>query len=219
MYYQSPYRTSKSKPKIIKVSGEGKIAAEPDMAEVRLGVSTENRALAVAQQENARSISNIKKALNQAGIQESDIQTIDYSIHPQYDYVEGRQVFRTYKVDHMLLINVTDIDRAGGIVDTAVRNGANVVSGITFKTSTYDKFYRNALSLAVMDAHRKAESIAETLNVKLSKVPMSITEVSGNNFVPYQTKTFAVSEASTSFQPGMLEIKTQVNAEFTFVSM
>ncbi|VEF46554.1 outer membrane protein CC2294 [Bacillus freudenreichii] len=219
MYYQSPYRTTKRKPNIIKVSGKGKITVEPDIAEVRLGVSTENALLSVAQEENARAISNIKKALMSAGIQDSDVQTIDYSIHPQYDYVEGKQIFRSYKVDHMLLITVREIARAGTIVDTAVNNGANIVSSITFETSDYDRLYRQALSLAVVDARRKAESIAETLNVQLSKVPLLVTEITSDDIVPYQTKTFAVSEASTTFHPGMLEIISHIHAEFTYVLM
>lgn len=60
-----------------------------------MGVSTENSALAKAQEENARAISDIKKALTTAGIPENEIKTADYSIHPQYDYVEGRQVLKT----------------------------------------------------------------------------------------------------------------------------
>ncbi|RWR13533.1 SIMPL domain-containing protein [Siminovitchia fortis] len=219
MYYQSPYRTAKSKPKIIKVAGEGKISIEPDIAEIRLGVSTENSALAKAQEENARAISDIKKALTTAGIPENEIKTADYSIHPQYDYVEGRQVFKNYRVEHMLLIKVAEINRAGAIVDTAVRNGANVVSGVTFETSRYEEFYRQALSLAVLDARRKAETIAETLNVLLSKVPLSIVEITDGKMIPYQTKTFAVSEASTSFHPGTLAIISRVHAEFTYASM
>lgn len=217
MYYPSPSRNIKSKPKIIKVSGEGNVAVNPDMAEVRLGVSKESRALAKAQEENTKIIFDIKNALKQSGIYESDIQTSDFSIHPQYDYVDGRQVFRNYRVDHMLVIKVKEIERAGAIVDISVRNGANVVSGVNFETTGYEEFYRKALSLAVLDARKKAESIAETLGVQLAKVPLSITEISGDDIIPYQTKVFAASEAATSFQPGMLEVASRINAEFTYV--
>lgn len=218
MYYQSSYRSKKRKPNIIRVTGEGKVTVEPDIADIRLGASTENTSLSVAQKENARAISNIKNALIREGIQESDIQTIDYSIHPQYDYVEGQQIFRSYKVDHMLLITVREMAKAGTIVDTAVNNGANVVSSITFETSAYDRLYRQSLSLAVVDARRKAETIAETLNVQLSKVPLSVIEITRDGTAPYQTKIFAVSEASTSFQPGLLEMISHIHAEFTYDS-
>ncbi|RST61078.1 DUF541 domain-containing protein [Siminovitchia terrae] len=219
MYYPLPYKTVKTRPNVIKVSGEGKISVEPEIAVVRLGVSTESLTLAQAQEENARAISNIKKAFTKAGIPENAIKTDDYSIYPQHDYVEGQQVFRNYRVDHMLLVKVIEINQAGPIVDIAVRNGANIVSGVTFEAAQNDQFYRKALSFAVLDARRKAETIAETLNVQLSKVPFSIAEINDREVIPYQKKTFAMNEASTSLHPGTLEIISRVQAEFSYVSM
>lgn len=219
MYYQSPYRAVKSKSKIIKVAGKGKVSAEPDIAEIRLGVSIENVALAKAQEDTAKAVANIIEAFAKAGIPENEVKTVDYSIHPQYDYVEGRQVFKNYRIEHMLLIKPNEINRAGALVDLAIKNGANVVSSVTFETSKYEMFYRKALSLAVLDALRKAETIAETFNTQLSKVPISVAEITGSDIAPYQTKTIAMYEAATSLHPGKLEIIGHIQAEFTYASL
>jgi len=219
LYYQPPYRNLRSKPNVIRVSGEGKVTIQPDHVEIRLGVSTNNRNLAQAQEENARAISNIKKTLIQMGISEKQIKTIDYSIYPQYDFVEGKQVFKFYKVEHMLLIHVLDISQAGPVVDAAVNQGANLVSGIRFGTSNYDQYYKQALSLAVIDAGKKAGAIADTLNVQLSIAPLSIIENMPDLAVPYHAQTFVKGVTSTSFQPGTMDVVSSVTAEYAYVPM
>ncbi|MBD8005112.1 SIMPL domain-containing protein [Bacillus norwichensis] len=64
MYYPLPYKTAKTRPYVIKVSGEGKISVDPDMAVIRLGVSTESLTLTKAQEENARTILGIETAFS-----------------------------------------------------------------------------------------------------------------------------------------------------------
>lgn len=219
MYYPLPYKTAKTRPYVIKVSGEGKISVDPDMAVIRLGVSTESLTLTKAQEENARTILGIETAFSKAGIPENAIKTDDYSIYPQYDYVDGQQVFRNYKIDHMLLVKVMEMNQTGPIVDMAVRNGANIVSGVTFEAAQNDQFYKQALSLAVLNARQKAETIAGTLNAQLSKVPLTIVEITNRETMPYQTKMFAMNKAATSFHPGTLEVISRVQATFSYVSM
>jgi len=221
MYYQQPgYRhlhADRRKHKI-RVFGEGKVTAEPDQAKVTLGAVTEDISLEAAQRENAEIISAIKSALNTAGIPDNGIQTINYSIFPQYDYVDGKQEFRGYRVEHMLQITVKDIDSVGMIVDTAVKNGANQVSGIQFSVEDTGAYQQHALSLAVADAYEKAETIAKTLGVTLNPTPLKVSEtaVGEGGPIPYQTTAFVKAAATTPIQPGTLEIQSQVTAEFEY---
>lgn len=219
MYIQYSYRKMRSKSNVIRVFGEGKVEVHPNKADIRLGVSTSNRILAQALEENARAISTIKAALIRMGILEKEIKTIDYSIYPQYDFVDGQQVFRSYKVNHLLLIQVLDLDKAGAVVDTAVNQGANLVQGITFGITDYDPYYHQALSLAVVDAGRKAETIANTLKVQLAKAPLSIIENRHELAVPYQAQSFVKGAATTTLQPGIMDVVSSVTVEYAFFSM
>ncbi|MFY2156222.1 SIMPL domain-containing protein [Cytobacillus firmus] len=184
MYYYQPIvrntvhtgRHSSSKPNTIRVSGEGKIAVQPDQASIKLGVLTEDQELQKAQEQNAAAISNVKKALNAIGITDKQIQTSDFSIFPQYDFVDGKQIFRGYKVEHILNITADEIENTGLAVDTAVESGANTVRGITFEIENQQEWYQQALSMAVMDAYRKAETIAASLRVQLISTPVSVSE-------------------------------------------
>ncbi|MBS4191241.1 SIMPL domain-containing protein [Bacillus sp. FJAT-49705] len=224
MYYQQPSnrntQTIGSKRNIIRVTGEGKVYAKPDKAEITLGASTEDKQLEVAQKNNAMIISKIKKGLNQLGIQDEQIKTVNYSIFPQYDYVEGKQIFRGYKVEHLLQISINDIENAGLVVDTAVKNGANVVSRIRFSVGDSIQYEQQALSIAVINAYQKADTIARTLGVQLNKVPILVAEIGRQRGepIPFQMTALVKSEAATPIQPGTLEMRSQVSAEFEFHS-
>ena len=68
---------------------------------------------------------------------------------PQYDYVEGRQVFRGYEVINSINVTIKNIEQVGTVIDTAVRNGVNQVSNIRFTVENEHIPYQEALSLAL----------------------------------------------------------------------
>ncbi|WP_394579878.1 SIMPL domain-containing protein [Cytobacillus firmus] len=228
MYYYQPFvrnavqtgRHSIFKQNTIRVSGEGKIAVQPDQARIKLGVLTEDQELQKAQEQNAAAISNVKKALNAIGITDKQIQTSEFSIFPQYDFVDGKQIFRGYKVEHILNITSDKIENTGLVVDTAVDSGANTVRGITFETENQQEWYQQALSMAVMDAYRKAETIAASLRVQLISTPVSVSEGNSGMVQPvsFQSSALVKSAVSTPIQPGTIEIESRITADFIFYS-
>ncbi|WP_066293666.1 SIMPL domain-containing protein [Bacillus sp. FJAT-29937] len=222
MYYQQPSLRippcGGKKQNIIRVSGLGKVTAAPNRAEITLGVSTEDVQLEKAQNDNAAAIAKIKNALNSIGINDEQIRTVNYSIFPQYDFIEGKQIFRGYRVEHLLLITISDIEKAGLAVDTAVKNGANIVTGIKFSVSNPSQYEQQALAFAVIHSFQKAEAIAKTLGVQLNNTPILISELGlqrGEPF-PIHTTAFVKSEAATAIQPGTLEVSSEVIAEYTY---
>jgi uncharacterized protein len=228
MYYYQPFVRNtgqtgshfRSKPNTLRVSGEGKLAVQPDQANIKLGVLTEDQELQKAQEQNADAISSVKKALNAIGITDKQIQTSDFTIFPQYDFVDGKQIFRGYRVEHILGITVDDIENTGLVVDTAVDNGANTVRGIHFEAENQSELYQQALSLAVMDAYKKAETIASALRVQLISTPVAVAEgtLGIEQPVSLQSSTFVKSAVSTPIQPGTIEIESRITAEFIYYS-
>ncbi|GLB58155.1 SIMPL domain-containing protein [Cytobacillus sp. NCCP-133] len=225
MYYQQPFVRhsvhnnggyTRSKQNLMSVSGEGKIAGQPNRAKITLGVSTEDQVLQKAQENNSKAIASIKNALNGIGIADKHIQTADYSIFPQYDFVDGSQIFRGYKVEHILNITVDQIENTGLTADTAARSGANIVRGINFEIENGSLLYQQALTLAVADAYKKAETIAASLNVQVIKPPLSITEDSLAKSVAFQSSAFVKSAESTPIQPGTIMIESRITAEFMY---
>lgn len=203
----------------LKVAGTGKINVKPDMAVVVLGVSTENKELELAQKENAKIIKKITDALKKTGVSSEDIQTQSYTISPQYDYVDGKQIFRNYKVVHTLKITIEDIDQVGEIIDTAVKKGANIVNNISFTLSDPSKYYQIALTAAIDDALKKAMTIGKKLNVDVSKTPLYIVEKNYQYASPVEYSLAKGAEMTTPIQVGQIHVIAEIEAVFHYTPM
>jgi uncharacterized protein YggE len=209
-YYHSPGFT-------LKVNGKGTVLVEPDTAVITLGVITDNAQLEAAQKENTEKTSNVINSLIQLGIPEEDIQTQAYQIQPMYDYIDGKQVFRGYRVNHSLKVTVRNIAEAGKVIDTAVRAGANYVSSINFILSDPSAVYETALEAAIGDAQEKAAAIGIKLNVYVYPIPVRITEQTYQQITPVQHAFQQVAEAAVPLQPGQIEVIAQIEATFSYI--
>jgi uncharacterized protein len=219
MYIQNPgdRNTLSLRNNIIKVKGEGEIAAQPDTASVQLGVITESKELISAQQQNSIIGNKVINSLISLGIDRNQIQTFDYRIEPNYDYDQGKQIFRGYKVTHILEVKIDDLSIIGKVVDTAVQNGANYVANVQFTTRYKDSYYQQALVMALNNASSKAKTIANTIRVTLNPTPILVTE--GTDVIqPFESQhvAFAKGVSSTQILPGQILIKASVAAEYKY---
>ncbi|WP_058308982.1 SIMPL domain-containing protein [Gracilibacillus massiliensis] len=200
----------------VKVYGIGKILVEPDAVEVRMGVVTQNIEATVAQQENARIVQQVIQSLESIGIPKENIQTVDYSIFPQYDYVNNLQQFTGYQVTNMLSVT-TSIDHIGEVIDTAIFNGINRLTDISFAVTNPDAYYQQALQLALYNAYSKAETISQTLRVSLDPTPITTIEQSTMPPpTPYKllSSTEMVGGVATPIEPGRIEIEARIETCF-----
>lgn len=199
------------------VTGNGEIIAQPDYVQIQIEVRTEGKDVSLAQQENARIMNRVIESLLALTIPREAIQTTAYTISPNYDYIEGRQVFRGYEVQNAITVKITDISQAGTVIDTAIQNGANHVSAIQFKIEDSDAYYQRALNLALLNAIAKAKSMAETMRVPLQPIPIEIVEESQNiTPVPYKLAQLSNQEFATPIEQGTISVNASVQVKFQF---
>lgn len=199
----------------LKIFGEGIIQVQPDMAVVSLGVTTEGKELKDTQEENTKTTSMIINTLKNLGIPSTDIQTQSYQIFPQYDYIEGKQIFRNYRVEHILRVKIGDMNQIGEIIDSAVESGANSINNISFTIADPKKYYQQALLKALEDASSKARTIGIDINVKISQVPICIIEKSSQD-ISSSDITLLKAETFTPIQPGEINIIARIETIFTY---
>ncbi len=216
--YPPPARNGQHhKSHLIKVTGEGELAIPPDSASVNLGVITEKKELSAAQQQNSEEVTKVITALLALGIPQKQLQTFDYRIESEYDFDQGKQLFRGYKITHLLQVKIEDLALVGKVVDTAVQNGANYVSNVQFTAKNKESFYLQALALALNNAIEKAKTIATTLNVTLLPTPSLVAEgVRTVQPLYHQAETFVKGVNSTQFEPGQIKVKANISAEFHY---
>lgn len=204
------------KRKTIRVFGEGTVSATPDQVQMRLGVITQNESITIGQQENAAGISAIISSIQDLNVLENQIQTVVYRIDPQYDYVEGVEVFRGYRIVHLLQITLDQVGLAGPVIDAAVNSGANSIASIQFTLKDPTEVYNQALSEAVDNGREKANTLARSFNVTLDQVPLEIKEIA-NGLRPEQyPSVLAAQTTPTPIQPGQLTYEVTIEVLFTY---
>ena len=199
------------------VTGNAEVDAQPDYVQIQIEVRTEGEDVSRAQEQNAIIMNRVISALLALNIPRENIQTTAYTISPNYDYIEGRQVFRGYEVQNAITVKIMDISQAGIVIDTAIQNGANHVSSIQFKVDDTDAYYKRALNLALVNAIAKAESMAETMHVYLQPIPIEIIEESQIvTPIPYKMVQMSNQEINTPIEPGSIPVSASVRVKFRF---
>lgn len=199
----------------LKINGTATIKIEPNIAIVNLGVVTEDINLEKAQRENAIKATSIINELLKFNIPKEDISTFTYNIEPQYDYIEGKQIFRGYKVTNILSVTIRDLSKVGQIIDAAVSKGANRVDNIKFTVENPSPYYNKALSLAIINAINKARQVENTLKVNMFKIPYKIIEQSSTENVQ-EVAGFKALAATTPILPGQITITSNIEAFFYY---
>lgn len=164
----------------ISVTGEGEVLAVPDTATFSVTIQETARAVETAQETATEKANEIIAYLKEAGVEEKNIQTADYSIYPQYEWVraacldgycpEGKQNLVGYQVSQTITVKVSDTDMAGDLLAGVGSRGASSVSGLSFTIDDEDDLMAAARDEAIADARAKAEELADSLDVKLVRV-------------------------------------------------
>jgi len=155
----------------ITISGEGKVMAVPDVAEVSFGVQTgPQKTVQVAMEKLKKGMQGVIDAMEKQGVEEKDIRTEYFNAGPVYDWSDGEQKLRGYEASQSVRVKVRDLDKLGMIVSAATTEGANQAGGVNFTVDEPEALREEARAKAIEDAKRKAVSLADQLNESLGEL-------------------------------------------------
>ena len=166
---------------VLNVLGEGVVIIEPDTAEVGFTVYQTDADAEVAQQNNAKLMSDVMRVIRSKGIPQEDIETGRLRIHEVYDYEKSPAEIVRYDVYYSVKVTVRDMDILGALVSECIAAGATQVDGPVYSVTDDTEAYMQALSMAVEAAKEKATIMASSAGVRLSALPLSINEQNGEN--------------------------------------
>ena len=151
------------------------MADHPDMALIRIGVTSQGKNARAASDANAREMT-VVLTIKETGVADKDIQTTSLSLQPQYDPNKtGAARLIGFAANNQVTVKIRDIGQLPTILDRAISAGANEMSGIEFVVSEQSKLLDKARTEAIEDARRKAELYATAAGMKVGRV-MSISE-------------------------------------------
>ncbi len=198
----------------ITVSGDAVISAEPDQAEIDIGVVTQSRTAPEASKENAerlaRVLAEVKKQIGKG----DEVKTSGYSLAPTYRYPQGgKPEIVGYTASNTLRIKTTNLSLVGRLIDSAMQAGANNVQRLVFTLKDELSAQLEALKTASAKARAKAEATAASLGLKIVRI-IAVNE--GERVVqPVFRQAMAAraeaASAPTPIEPGTVEIRSTVS--------
>lgn len=168
-------------PRTLSMSGHGEVQAAPDQAQVTAGVTTAAPTAAAALSANTARMKTVFAALEKMGVPERNIQTVNFSVSPQYTNGADNQPPRLtgYQVSNDVALRLDDVSRLGAALDALVGAGANQMNGISFSIRDPAPLLDKARADAVANARARAQTYARAAGVTLGPI-LSISEGGGD---------------------------------------
>lgn len=167
--------------RLITVTGEGLVAAIPDLAYVSIGVSQQAETAGLAMAAMSSGMTAVMAQLDAAGIAVTDIQTGQLTLDPLYDSSSNdgtaTPAVTGYVATTMVEVRVRDLAQVGLVLDAAIQDGANRLGGIRFDLANRAPALDEARRRAVADAQGRAALFAEASGVALGAL-LTLTEQS-----------------------------------------
>jgi uncharacterized protein YggE len=202
----------------ITVVGVGKVSLVPDIAQLNVGAEDTANTVAEAKAKVDSQMAAILAALKETGIADKDIQTSNYSIYYEQQVSQSNQESSSterggvYHVSNTLLVTVRDVSKAGDVLDTLVKAGANQVYGVSFTVSDEVKWQSQAREKAMADARARAEELARLSGVEVGQV-QAVSEVIGGASYPVAAERGL--GGGGGIVPGEQELSMQVQVTYT----
>ena len=214
LHAQEPQRSALP---TVRAHGEAVVHVKPDEARLDIGVVTQGQTAEAAAAQNAKQTTEVIAVLKKELGTRADIQTSNYSIHPNYRHSRDGNVPPTisgYTATNTVHIRLSDISIVGKMIDAATRVGANNVHGVQFSVKDEQASRGEALRQAARNARANAEALAAGLGMKLGRV-VSLTDGEPVRVIPFraemmQAQMADAARAPTPVEPGNVQVRAVV---------
>ncbi|MGG6269609.1 MULTISPECIES: SIMPL domain-containing protein [unclassified Leptolyngbya] len=165
----SPVYAQEKLVRTLTVTGRGFEDIQTTIAQVRLGVEVEGKTANDVQQEVARRSNSVVNFLRSRQVEK--LETTGINLSPRYDYNNNRQTLIGYTGSNNVSFRVPT-ERAGGIIDEAVKAGASRIDGVSFVASddAIAAAQRRALQKATQEANSQADAVFSALNLARKEI-------------------------------------------------
>ncbi len=214
-------RSDVAKPAVLEstivAGGIGRVAIDPDIADLRLGVAVSSPTVQGARVEAAERMSAILGAVDAAGVDRRDVRTALLSVQPRYDYRDGQSPTLTgYELHNTVEVTVRDLARLGDVVDGTLGAGATSMDGLAFRVADPSAAERDARMAAMAQARSRAEVLAESAGLAIVGVSEVVEGAAGQPPGPLAKaeRMLASADQGTPVEGGSLEIAVGVTVSY-----
>ncbi len=175
-----------------------------------------------AQRKTTEIYEAIRNEIKKMNFKDQELQTESINVYEDVDWSNNKKTSRGFKSSMSLKFITSEIDRAGSVIPAVLKVGAQGMGQLQLFLSdeTYDKAYKDCLSVALASAQDKAKRLLKGHSVGDLKL---LEAVEGQNMAsgsrPFMMKAMnAVAEMDSA--PGLetkgQKIEVSVTAKFKF---
>jgi uncharacterized protein YggE len=141
----------------------------------------------------------VRSAIANLKLQDSQTETINYSINEECSYENNRRNCRGFRATYASRFETSEIARIGEAIGAAAQSSSEEVSQLqTFVSPTRLKAEREScLEVASQDAAAKALKLARGAGVKLGRLTALAEQPEAGNVSPYMPRVAYAMEASS----------------------
>ena len=204
----------------IRVHGESQISAQPDQAEIDIGVVTQGATGEAVTRDNARKVAAVIQGLR-AALPSAPIKTVNVSINPSFRYPkEGAPTIQGYTASDTVRVILGDLITLGTAINIALKGGASSVNRLNFtmRSQSEREIRAKALGEAAAQATGSAEAIASSLKLKLGRI-LHVEEGQPIVISPAPQIDLGTAQSSdlNSLTPGYIQVHANVNVTYELI--
>ena len=196
----------------------------PNFAEIMISVNTKAKIAEDAAKENAEIsaevVSKLKSVLDTR--RGDSIETINYNLSPRYNYKDGKSILAGYEVTNTVKAKTRDVKSVSGLIDVAMKSGANGVSGLRFGFDEEGLICNELYAKATKNAYSQAQAVAKAIGSEVTGARNINTNcyIEGQNApIRYYAKNsmmdgVAESKVSTPIESKALKVTATINGTF-----
>lgn len=218
-----------TKPPTIVSTGTATVEREPDYVDVSIGIVAEAKTASEAQKEASKVMDAAIAAMRGLKLAGEDLKTGSVDLSPRYEQRNNYERGESPKIigyvgTITLRVRTTDLKSPARIIDTALAAGCNRIDGVVFGIKEALEAREEAIRLSVRAAKRKAEVMAEALDMRIVAVLEAST--SSPSYGGWRTSNVmsqvafdaggGQGESAEIVVPGKIEVV--VNSTVTFVA-
>jgi hypothetical protein len=208
-------------PNVVVASGEHRIKVAPDQAWAIVALQTRDSKAPEARRLGAAAMTTVTAALRNSGLEATAIQTIGFSLQPEYEYVDGRQRMKGFLVSNQVQVRIDDVSKVAEVLDAVgslslPASSRVTIAGLRFDLKNRASVERDALKGAVEDAMARAKSMAAGAGLGLGRT-LRIEESTGQVMPKFNEAVMMAragrggAEIETPIEPSDIEIRAQVS--------
>ena len=198
----------------ISVNGHASAEVAPDMATL-YGNLEKRAAVAETARENlAKDMASFKHILLGQAIPGEDIQTVRYSLQPEYSYEKNKRRLTGYVARADYKVKIKNLEKLSAVIDTVDRVEFGLNNRSLFENRLLEEAVANARSKAAVVARAGGRSLGHLIHASFSTTGNATRAVNRNMMMAKAANMDTAESTPTELDPGVIAVNVNVDLEF-----